>query len=123
MTPKQELFCRYYATNEVNTRGNATRSYLEAYGNKDEENNDLTEESARTCGWRLLTKVDIQDYLKDLWKKTGLSDEEVDAELAGLVRQNEDKNVKLGSIREYNKIRERSPESIKVSLTQKYKDD
>ena len=122
MTPKQELFCRYYATNEVNTRGNATRSYLEAYGNKDEENNDLTEESARTCGWRLLTKVDIQDYLKDLWKKTGLSDEEVDAELAGLVRQNEDKNVKLGSIREYNKIRERSPESIKVSLTQKYKD-
>ena len=121
MTPKQELFCRYYATNEVNTRGNATRSYLEAY--KDEENNDLTEESAGTCGWRLLRNVEIQNYLKDLWKKTGLSDEEVDAELAGLVRQNEDKNVKLGSIREYNKIRERSPESIKVSLTQKYKDD
>ena len=118
---KQQLFCRYYATNEVETRGNATQSYLAAYGNKDESNNELTEASARTCGWRPLTNVAIQSYLRELWKKTGLTDEEVDAELAGLVRQNDDKNIKLGSIREYNKLRERGAETHKVTIYDEYK--
>lgn len=120
MTPKNELFCRYYATNEVGTRGNATKSYLMAYIDKDEEDKDLTDESARTCGWRLLTKVDIQNYLKELWKKTGLSDEEVDAELAGLVRQNDYPIIKLGSIKEYNRLRERGAETHKVTVFEKY---
>src|SRR3990167_7815293 len=117
LNPKQELFCRYYATNEVGTRGNATQSYLKAYGEKDEEDKDLTEESAATCGWRLLRNVDIQGYLKELWKKTGLTDEEVDAELAGLIRQSKDLKTKLGSIREYNHLRERGAETHKFDFS------
>lgn len=114
LNPKQELFCLYYATNEVGTFGNATQSYLKAY--KDESSNIPTEESAAVSGFRQLRKAKILDRIKEYWKKSGLTDEEVDAHLAMIVRQSADLANKLGGIREYNKVKQRGAENVNLHL-------
>lgn len=116
LNPKQKLFCRYYATSEVKTRGNATKSYMAAYP-------DSSEEAAAVSAHELLRKPKVVDYLKELWRKTGLTDEEVDAELAGIVRQNKDLKSKLGGIKEYNRLKERGAEIHKIDVYDKYKDE
>ena len=122
LNPKQELFCQYYSTNVLGTRGNATQSYLKAYGERDEDEKEMTEDTAAVNGHRLLRNAKIISYLTELWKLSGLTDSEVDAELAGIVRQNKDLKSKLGSIKEYNRLRERGAEVHKIDVYEKYKD-
>lgn len=100
LIPNHRLFCRYYATNEVGTRGNGTRSYMKAYPNS-------LETTGAVNSFALLRKTNILTELKRLWSLTGLTDEEVDAQLAGLVRQDSDLKSKLGGIKEYNALKSR----------------
>ena len=53
VTHKQEVFAREYAKH-----GNATKSAMIAY--------DCTEKSARTIGSENLTKLDVQERIKEL---------------------------------------------------------
>ena len=62
LNPRQELFCRYYATNEVGTFGNATQSYLKVYPNS-------SEEAAWVSSYDLLRKPKIVENLKELYTK------------------------------------------------------
>ena len=115
LNQKQELFCRYYATNEIGTRGNGTRAYMKAYP-------DSSEESSAVSAYEFLRNPKILSELQRLWKLSNLTDEEVDAELAGIVRQDKDLKSKLGSIKEYNRLRERGAEVHKIDVYEKYKD-
>lgn len=113
LNPRQELFCRYYATNEVGTFGNATQSYLKVYPNS-------SEEAAWVSSYDLLRKPKIVENLKELYKIGGLTIEEVDAHLALIVRQNKDLKSKLGGIREFNNIESRG--NININLGRKSTD-
>jgi len=58
MNNQQKLFCQEYVKNE----NNGTKAYMIAYP-------DSNEESARRLASRLLTKVDVQNYIKELQSK------------------------------------------------------
>ena len=58
MTDKQKIFCDEYLIDF-----NATRAYKNAYPNCKKEN------SARKAGSRLLTNVDIQEYIEQKMKE------------------------------------------------------
>ena len=58
MTEKQKRFCDEYLID-----CNATRAYMAAYPSVTQE------ESARRCGSRLLTKVDIKNYIEEQMEK------------------------------------------------------
>ena len=100
LNPKQELFARYYATQEVGTFGNGTQSYMRAYP-------DSSEESAAVSAYDHLRNPKIVNRLQEIWKSTGVTDEEVDAHLAKLIRQDKDLKSKLGGIKEYNRVKSR----------------
>lgn len=104
LTPKQELFCKLFATNREYF-GNGTQAYAKAY------NIDLTQRGkqsiAKSNASRLLTYDYISEYINKQLDLGGLNDERVDKELLFLIEQNVNYNVKLGAIKEYNSLRKR----------------
>lgn len=127
LTPKQELFCRFYTQNDF-MFGNATASYAEAYGFKLDslskvasskiENEDGTEmiiedspydKVYNTCcvnGSRLLRNANIDARIVTLLNEL-MTDEMVDAEIVKVMKQKDDYGAKLSAIREYNKLKQR----------------
>lgn len=101
LNPRMEMFCRYFATNENDTIGNATRAYMGAYG-IDEDNYF----SAGSCGYRLLKNVDIQSRLKELWKQYAMGDEEADAMREKIIRYGKDQDA-LSGLRDRDKVKGR----------------
>ncbi len=104
LTKKQELFCRFYAT-DIEFFGNGTQAYAKAY------NIDLSQKGkkaiAKASASRLLTYDYILDYINKMLDLGGLNDESVDKELHFLIKQCSNLNVKLGAIKEYNSLRKR----------------
>lgn len=104
LTPKQELFCKLFATNREYF-GNGTQAYAKAY------NIDLSQRGkksiAKASASRLLTFDYISEYINKQLDLGGLNDERVDKELLFLIEQNVNYNVKLGAIKEYNSLRKR----------------
>jgi phage terminase small subunit len=127
LNPKQELFCQYYVKNRE-TISNATLSYAFAYGynlselskeRKRIEGTIDTEDSEyqkaeHTCavnGSDLLRNTDIQNRIRELFNEL-LRDDVVDGELAKLIIQDVDWDVKISSIREYNKLKSRITDKL-----------
>ena len=104
LTPKQELFCKLFAT-EREYFGNGTQAYAKAY------NIDLTKRGkqsiAKSNASRLLTYDYIMKYIDKLLDLGGLNDNRVDKELLFLIEQNANLHIKLGAIKEYNSLRKR----------------
>lgn len=130
LTPKQELFCRYYTQNSV-LFGNATLSYAEAYGYdlevldrtylKDNKGKDIkgTSEYDKACnlcavdGSRLLRNAKINEFMRVCLNEL-LSDLVVDSELAKVIVQNDEMDVKISGIREYNKLKKRVTDKMDI---------
>ncbi len=140
LNPKWELFCRLYTlTNEF--FGNGTLSYAEAFDYHLETlskktkyaGTDIPEEGIKagdvvelseyqkafnTCSVqanRLLRNGKVQarcTQLMNSWMK----DENVDAELAMVIKQKDDLPSKVAAIREFNKLKGRITEKVKVNL-------
>lgn len=114
LNPKQELFCKYYATDKE-MFGNGTLAYSKAYGV------DITQPGkkniAKANASRLLTYDYILNRINKLLELEGLSDERVDKELLFLISQNADFHVKLGAIKEYNSLRKRIVKKEEVKVT------
>lgn len=113
LTKKQELFCRFYATDR-GLFGNGTQAYAKAY------NIDLSQKGkksiAKASASRLLTYDYILDYINKMLDLGGLNDESVDKELHFLIKQCSNLNVKLGAIKEYNSLRKRIIQREEISL-------
>lgn len=110
LNPKQELFCQLYAKNRE-FFGNATKAYAVAYGIDTEDKDKYR--SAKSAAFTLLTNIDIVNRCKELLSV--LTNEEVDQELAYIVRQNYELPSKIAAIREWNKLHTRITD--KVDLT------
>ena len=113
LTKKQELFCRFYATDR-GLFGNGTQAYAKAY------NIDLSQKGkksiAKASASRLLTYDYILDYINKMLDLEGLNDESVDKELHFLIKQCSNLNVKLGAIKEYNSLRKRIIEREEINV-------
>lgn len=128
---EEELFCKYYTQN-TETYGNATMSYAEAtktdldslskireLDKKGKEISGTSEydKAYAVCsvqGWRLLRKDKIQKFIRVCLNEI-LTDEVVDSELAKVILQDGELDVKVNGIKEYNKLRKRITE--KMDLT------
>ena len=107
LTPKQELFCQLMV-NSVDLFGNATKSYLCAYG-MDESNIN----TASTNASRMLRNAKVSDRVNQLLDE--LIDEKiVDRELMYVILQRKDLSAKVSAIREYNKLRGRVSDKNKL---------
>lgn len=117
LTPKQELFCKLFATNREYF-GNGTQAYAKAY------NIDLTQKGkqgiAKSNASRLLTYDYISEYINKLLDLGGLNDNRVDKELLFLIEQNANFNIKLGAIKEYNSLRKRIIKREEIKLKSEY---
>jgi phage terminase small subunit len=104
LTPKQELFCQYFASDRE-FFGNGTQSYIEAY------NVNLNEkgayQTARACAYESLTKPHILARINELLEVEGLNDVAVDKQLKLVIAQSADYPSKVAAIREYNKLKAR----------------
>ena len=100
LTAKQELFCRYFATDR-DCFGNGTQAYIKAF--KPKKN---TYKTVRKYASDLLTKPDITNRIRELLD-IYISDEVVDKELGTVILQYGDLPSKVSAIREYNKVKGR----------------
>ena len=117
LNPKQELFCRYYSRGS--TFGNATLSYVMAYGLKNiyHKNGKIDVlsshyQTANTNGPELLVKTGILEHCAELineWVNDGV----VDSELAKVILQNEHLSPKVAAISEFNKVHGRITSKVK----------
>jgi phage terminase small subunit len=97
INPRQEVFCLNYTMSKA-YRGNATRSYMEAYRVPEHRVG-----SAERTASRLLRNVEVLRRIKEILQAQ-IADIIVDVELARVILQNDDLGAKLGAINLYNKI-------------------
>jgi hypothetical protein len=111
LTAKQELFCELFASDKE-FFGNGTQAYIEAY------NVDLTKKGAyagaRASSSRMLTNANILRRIDELLESGVLNDQFVDKQIAFLIAQNAELSTKLGAIKEYNALKQRVTNKLKV---------
>lgn len=112
LTPQQELFCQYYATDKE-FFGNGVQSYIEAYGI------DISKpgayNSARSSAYENLIRPYILKRIDELLDMGGLNNQFVDKQLQWVILQNADVSSKVAAIREYNKLKQRIVEKVDVN--------
>lgn len=138
LTLQQEMFCQYYINNDA-LFGNATLSYAEAYDYKLDElstekpvlaNNadgtptewgdseyTLAYNTCSACSSKLLRNNKINERVKKLLNEL-LKDEEVDAELARIIKNGKDSD-KISAIKEYNALKQRIVKKTETDITSK----
>lgn len=142
--PKWELFCRHYTSNEE-LFGNATHAYAEAFKfnldslshddavyDEDREENDKGElvfsnkkiitpssydKAVNTCavnGHALLRNTKINQRIIELLNDI-MRDEVVDAQLAKVIMQDDDRPSKVSAIKEYNNLKSRTKKRLELT--------
>jgi phage terminase small subunit len=100
INPRQEVFCRNYTMSKT-YRGNATRSYMEAYCIPEHR-----VDSAERMASRLLRNVEISRRINELLE-VQIPNLIVDVELARVILQKEDLGAKISAIHLYYKLKGR----------------
>lgn len=110
LNPKQELFCKYYAT-ERDCFGNGVQAYLKVYSTKAKP---ISYKAARVSAYHFLTNPNICKRIRELMD-IYVSDEVVDKELAEVILQHGDLKSKVAAIREYNRVKDRVVNKLEVT--------
>lgn len=114
LNPKQELFCKLYAT-EVEFFGNGVQAYIEAYDPDTTQKNWYN--AACASASRLLTNVKVCERINGLLEEAGLNDQNVDKQLLFLINQHADFKSKAAAIKEYNKLKARIITKTETEVT------
>lgn len=112
---KQKAFCELYVS-KTEFFANGVQSYIEAYGIDVSKKGSYA--AARVSVSRLLTNANILDHIDHLIEMKGLNDQFVDKQLEFLITQNADLSIKLGAIKEYNKLKTRITQKMDVSVNE-----
>lgn len=122
---KQEAFCQAYVNGDRDLFGNGTQCYLEVYGNTDEETGKpVSYLAAMANASRLLRNDKVIKRINELLKTGGFTNENVDKQHLFLINQHADLKTKLGAIREFNNLKNRTqvpnsnPTFVNISLFQ-----
>lgn len=103
LTPKQELFCKYFVSEDF--YGNGVKSYCIAFGLNNEDQKDYNLAKARAS--ELLTNSNILSRINQELDLAGLNDNFVDKQLLWCINQSADINSKVKAIEAYNKLKQR----------------
>jgi len=109
---QQERFCELYATDKE-FFGNGVETYLEVYDI--DRGKPKWYKTACSAASRLLSNVRVYQRINELLEAGGLNDQFVDKQLLFLLTQHSDFTNKLGSIREYNKLKQRITDKTDVT--------
>ena len=104
LNPRQEKFCRLYATTKE-FFGNGVQAYIEAYNPNQSKRNWY--KNAKAAAHENLTKPYLCDRINELLESEGFNNEFVDKQTLFLITQHADFNSKIRAIQEYNKLRKR----------------
>jgi len=113
LNTKQEKFCQLYATSGE-FFGNGSECYAKAYGVK------KTYRVAQVNASRLLSNAIICQRINGILEENGFNDVFVDKQLKFLLTQYSDLSVKLGAIREYNKLKRRITEKVDMRVSRPF---
>jgi len=113
LNPRQELFCKLYISDRE-FFGNGVQAYFEAYRVDKSKGNFYKTACANAS--RLLSNDKVLNRINELLENKELNDVFVDKQLAFLITQHSDLKIKLGAIREYNKLKQRITEKIEKNL-------
>jgi len=105
LTLQQEAFCKMYVTADKDFFGNGVECYMEVYGVNQSKPNWY--KTACQSASRLLSNVKVCERINQLLEEGGLNDQFVDKQLLFMITQHADGNMKLGALREYNKLKQR----------------
>ncbi len=115
LNAKQEMFCKYYVSEEFFAHG--VNAYCKAYGLNPAVKKDY--DNAKVMASKLLTKTNICNRINELLDLAGFNENFVDKELLFLITQKVDFPSKATAIKEFNKLRQRITD--KLDLTTKGK--
>lgn len=113
LNAKQERFCQLYATS-AEFFGNGVECYMQAYGVK------KTYRVAQVNASRMLSNAIICQRISGILEENGFNDVFVDKQLKFLLTQYSDLSVKLGAIREYNKLKKRITEKVDMHVSRPF---
>ena len=106
LSPKQELFCKLYASDRE-FFGNGAQSYIKAFSS---DKKTVTYNSAKAAAYTLLVNPLILDRIDKLFETRGLNNAYVDKQLEKLLTQDADFRAKIQAIKEYNALKSRITE-------------
>ena len=109
LTDHRKRFCEYYASHPL-YRGNGTYCYGLAYGFLQEDGTFPDQKARDVCkssASQFMAKPEITDAINAILDRMDLNPQAVDAQLAHLIHQHEDKGTKLGAIKEFNRMTNR----------------
>lgn len=111
LTISQELFCDYFVGAHFN---NATMSYARAYHLVDRLSSKQGNAVVRASASETLAKPEIRKRINKLLLEKFGSEQQVNAQHAFLIFQEQDMNVSLKAIMEYNKIKGRIKKTVET---------
>lgn len=113
LTPLQEAFAQAFTDFRFPSFCNAYRSLIATRAFNG------TKESAYAYAHQLSTHPTVAARIQELLERRGFTDEEVDAQLLLMIRQDKDLTNKMRAIEEYNRMRDRKrvQEPIQVTVT------
>lgn len=111
LTDSQKRFCELYCSSEE-FYGNGVQSYIEAFDVKLDKKGAYN--GAKSNAYKLLKMKKILEYINELLDERGLNDQFVDKQLLFAITQHADLKVKVKAISEYNKLKNRVNEGLKI---------
>ena len=112
LTVRQEKFCQLY-TSDIELFGNWVQAYLEVYDIDRTKSNWY--KTACSLASRLTSNDKVLKRINELLVEKWFNDEFVDKQLLFLLTQHTDFSAKLWAIKEYNKLKQRIEEKMKMT--------
>jgi hypothetical protein len=121
LTLQQEEFCKFYTNSESIDRelfGNGVQCYLAVFGGEYQKKHKrpMKYEVAQVLSSRTLSKVIVIDRINSLLEEGGFNDINVDRQHLFLINQHADLKTKMQAIKEYNSVKKRVDNTLKVKL-------
>jgi len=110
LNEQQTKFCEYFLSKEF--YGNGIESYAMAY--QKDLNNPREYNSCKVAASKLLTTNNILTYINSKLEEGGLNDAHIDKQLLFVINQNADFGAKMAAMREYNKLKQRITDKMKI---------
>ena len=112
LSAKQELFCQTFAT-KGGLFGNWVQTYIEVYSPDQGKTNWY--KTACSSASQILSNIKVTKRINELLESEGLNEVEVDKQHKYLIEQHSDLWVKMRAIAEFNKLKGRIEEKLKVT--------
>ena len=116
LSPRRELFCQLYISNDVEMFGNGVQSYIEAYNPDTSQKNWY--KTACASASRMLSNVKVTERINELLERQGFNDENVEKQHLFILNQHVNIPAKMKAIEGYYKLKGKNA-TEKLDITSK----